>query len=763
MPLLRFSYICANKLMMKRFYPLFFLLIALSAAAQDQQWGSYFSYYNVVDLAQSSARVFSASESAMFTQNQANGELKTITSVDGLKADGISAIYHSNAFGRTLVGNNTGLLIVVNNDGSIVNKIDIVQETTVAASKKKINHITENNGIAYIATDYGVSAFNLATLEFIDTYYLGPNGAEVPVLQSAVHNGYLYVITSGYGIRRGELTNPNLNDYSQWQEPYPGTWHTLADFNGTLFVTSDWAIYRVDDSGNMVFFGFLPSTILDMRVTNNYLVATSSGKVVAYNDDFLQAFQINTVGEPAVFTCAAVVGGKLFVGTTEKGVFSVDVTIFTIQNITPNGPLHNDIFALQKSPSNLWAVFGGYSTSHTPDNMLYGVSKYGENGWISIPDTEVLGARSISDITVNPNNENEVYLNSYQSGLLKVVDDVPVILYNDTNSSLEREQVTLTNSIRVIGGTFDSSGKLWMMNTRTKRPLKRFDGNAWTSYSFEDILPPTKDQEYGIMALDKNGTKWIPSTGSGLVAFNEGLDNKYIVVTEAEGLPSDFVNCVAIDHNNRVWIGTIRGLRTISSIERFTTEDVLTANNIVIMEDGLPQELFFEQTITDIRVDGANNKWVGTAAGAFLVSPDGQNTLFHFTKENSPLPSNIINDIEIDDVTGEVFFATDKGMVSYKGTSTAPSDDLSKVFVYPNPVRPGFEGDVKISGLIDNANIKITDIEGNLVYETTSEGGTVLWDTRAFGKHKVASGVYMIFIASEEGTETKVKKVMIVR
>ena len=141
----------------------------------------------------------------------------------------------------------------------------------------------------------------------------------------------------------------------------------------------------------------------------------------------------------------------------------------------------------------------------------------------------------------------------------------------------------------------------------------------------------------------------------------------------------------------------------------------------------------------------------------------GSKRLFHFTKQNSPLPSDNINDIEIDNVTGEVFFATDKGMVSYRGTSTEASDDLSKVYVFPNPVRPGFQDDVKISGLVDEANIKITDIEGNLVYETTSEGGTVLWDTRAFGKYKVASGVYMIFISSEDGTQTKVKKLMIVR
>ena len=150
-------------------------------------------------------------------------------------------------------------------------------------------------------------------------------------------------------------------------------------------------------------------------------------------------------------------------------------------------------------------------------------------------------------------------------------------------------------------------------------------------------------------------------------------------------------------------------------------------------------------------------------AGVFLLSPNGQETIYHFTMENSPLPSNNINDIEIDGETGEVYFATDRGLVSFKGVSTRPAEDLSNVYVYPNPVRPGYEGTVKISGLIDNANVKITDIEGNLVYETTSEGGTIEWDTRAFGKHKVASGVYMIFIAAEDGVETKVKKVMIVR
>jgi ligand-binding sensor domain-containing protein len=758
---------------MKRFLPsIYILLCSISCLAQEQQWGSYFSYYNTIDLAQSASQVFAASESAMFAQNTLTGELKTITSVDGLKADDITTIYHSSTYGRTLVGNSTGLLIIVNNDNSIVTKIDIVQETTVAASKKRINHICEANGVAYISTDYGVSSLNLATLEFIGTYYLGPNGAEIPVLQAAVHNESLYVITSTYGIRRGYLGNPNLNDYNQWEPVFTGTWYNMAEFNGELFITNGGALFRAQDDGNTALLATLPSEIIDLRQSNNRLLATGTNRVVAFNEQFLQEFQINTVGVPATFTCAAIVGGKLYVGTTQKGVFGIDVANYSINNITPNGPLRNRIFSLEKTAASLWAVYGGYGFYFDPDDAQYGASKFTTNeGWLNIPYEElsVLGRiQSISDITINPNNQDEVWLNSHKSGLLKLVGNVPTTFYNTTNSPLQNEQFSNTQSVRVNGGAFDKAGNLWMMNSMTTSPLKVLKAGSssqWAAYSFVNIATEAnlKQENYGKIVIDNNNTKWIPTTDNGVIAFNDELSNKLIKITDDNGMPSNYAKCVAIDNNNRLWIGTTNGLRIISSVQRFVTEDMLTATNIVILEDGLAQELMYEQTISDIKVDGANNKWIATTAGAFLVSPDGQNTLFHFTRQNSPLPSNNIIDIEIDNTTGEVFFATEKGMVSYKGTSTAASDNLSNVYVFPNPVRPGYQGDVNISGLIDNANIKITDIEGNLVYETTSEGGTVLWDTRAFGKHKVASGVYMIFISAEDGVETKVKKVMIVR
>jgi hypothetical protein len=270
----------------------------------------------------------------------------------------------------------------------------------------------------------------------------------------------------------------------------------------------------------------------------------------------------------------------------------------------------------------------------------------------------------------------------------------------------------------------------------------------------------------GRIAIDKKGTKWLATNREGVLGFNEST-NKFKKITigaDTGNLPVFDVRAVAVDNRDQLWIGTSSGLRVLPNVGSFFTDSQLKTNSIIILDNNLAQELLYEQFITDIVVDGANNKWIGTLdSGIFLVSPNGQQTIYHFTAANSPLPSNSINDIDINNLTGEVFIATDKGLISFKGTSTTANDNLNNVYIYPNPVRPEYTGTVKIAGLLDKSNVKITDIEGNLVYETTSEGGTIEWDTTAFGKYKVASGVYMIFISAQDGNETKVKKVMIIR
>jgi hypothetical protein len=403
----------------------------------------------------------------------------------------------------------------------------------------------------------------------------------------------------------------------------------------------------------------------------------------------------------------------------------------------------------------------------------FGISKYSSNkGWELIPYNDLFQAKSISDLVINPNNQNQVYATSYFSGLLKINGE-NIELFNQANTGpngLESLVLSPPNpsyiDVRVNSPAFDKDGNLWVTNAFVEKAIKVLRTNGqWQSYSLAGIAPTVATGRYGPMAIDKNKTKWVPTINDGLIAFNEEYNNKFIVLNSTVGnLPSNDVRCVAIDNRNQLWIGTFSGLRVISSVDRFISETELTSNSIIIQEGDLAQELFYQQTILDIAVDGANRKWVSIAdGGVFLVSANGQQTIFQFTKNNSPIPSDNINDIEIDGVTGEVFFATDKGMVSFLGTSTKPSDSLGDVFVYPNPVRPGFLGTVKISGLTDKANVKITDIEGNLVYETTTSGGTIEWDTTAFGKHKVASGVYMVFVASQDGLDSTVKKIMIIR
>jgi ligand-binding sensor domain-containing protein len=372
-------------------------------------------------------------------------------------------------------------------------------------------------------------------------------------------------------------------------------------------------------------------------------------------------------------------------------------------------------------------------------------------------------------VTVNPKNEKQIFVSSYFSGLLKFDNDQLLTVYNKTNSGLETIFASdpLDSNIRIEQSTYDKEGNLWMTNGLVEKCLKVLKtDNQWASYNMTSILSNYFNTRFSKLVIDKNNTKWMATTTDGVVAFNEtNTTFKKITVGETLGnLPAEGVRALAIDNRNQLWIGTTKGLRVLSSTSNFESNEQMKANAIIILENGLAQELMYEQFITDIVVNGSNQKWIGTAdSGVFLFSSDGQQTIYHFTKDNSPLPSNVINDIDINPATGEVFFATDKGMVSFQGTSTRPADSLADVYVYPNPVRPDFLGTVKIAGLISKANIKISDIAGNLVYETTSEGGTIEWDTTAFGKYKVASGVYMIFIAAEDASDTVVKKVMIIR
>jgi len=744
----------------------FFLSHVLFAQSNNQLWKGYFSYNEIVDVSAGTGIVLAATQNTVFSQTTASSELTIHNSITGFKPESITALHYSETTRKIFAGNANGLLLVIQPDGSVTTKVDIINEVPVAPNKKKINDLYEHNGRLYIATDYGISVLDASTLEFISTYFIGTAGEETAVMQTTVLGNEIYAVTRDFGIRKATVSNPNLFDFNQWQTFTTGTWTGIVTFNNHLVAMNA-------DAKTYKFNGTLPQVILNqtqlglkLKTNGSELIITTMNHVFVLNQTFTQRANITSIPDfSVVFTAATVVGNKIYIGTQKDGLFSTDLTNPTVfENLSPNGPLQNYIFRVKKAPNLLWTVYGDYTFDYNPFPLdELGISNYDADlGWKTIPYSDLLEAKCLSDIAINPIQPNNIFISSYFSGVLELTGET-IFLHDASNSGPSGlEPFTPQPWVLNNSPAFDKNGNLWVTNRGTDKALKVLrTSNQWQSYDIGDYIT---NGRFAPMAIDKNQTKWLPTRDDGVIAFNDTQNNKTLAINSESGLPSTNVLCVAIDNRNQLWIGTAAGLRVLSSVDQFLRQNELNVSSIIIQEGDLAQELFYQQMIVDIAVDGANRKWVAIEnGGVFLVAADGQETIYRFDTSNSPLPSNTVNDIEIDGVSGEVFFATDKGMVSFLGTSTQPSDNLADVFVYPNPVRPGFSGTVKISGLTDKATVKITDIEGNLVHETTTAGGTIEWDTTAFGKYKVATGVYMIFISSEDGLQTTVKKVMIIR
>ena len=762
--------------MTKKIILLLLFVTAVHRAQTNQLWKGYFSYNGIKDITQTNNIFLAASENAIFSKNISTNEIQTINTIDGLSSQNISTIYASQIHKKTLIGYENGLLLLIDNaDNKIYRFFDIINKS-LPPTIKKINHFFEQGNTIYISCDFGIVQFNIATLLFGETYFIGSTVSDIKVNQTTIFNGRIFAATQDNGLKSADLTNPNLIDASQWTTVVQGSFQGIVSLPNVLVCTQLFG-QNLRSADGITFSNinpFLSPSSKSIRVAENQIIIATENQVLVYDNLLVLTSQINRTSLPDIptsFTTATILGNKIYIGTDNKGVVTLTTGTSTFEYISPSGPVKNEIFSINAQSSQLYAVYGSYKESLEPLGIQLGYSKYNlENGWTNYPISATDNVYDLVRVTVNPANENQIFIASHQNGLLKLENSVLIKRFDQTNSGLETLVVPgLPNyfNVRIEEPAFDRRGNLWLTNGIIKSPLKVLHTNGqWQSYNMEATLNDWTDARFSKLMIDKNNTKWMVSRSDGLIGFNEAFNNKFkrvAVGLEPGNLPS-IIQTAAIDTRNQVWIGTRRGLRILNSVDAFLDDQPMKANSIIILDNGLAQELLFEQFITDIVVDGANNKWVGTAdAGVFQFSPNGQQTLHHFTSENSPLPNNNVNDIDINPTTGEVFFATTKGMVSFKGTAIKAADNLENVVVFPNPVRPEFDGNLTITGLTNKANIKITDIEGNLVFEAISEGGSVEWNTTAFGKYRVASGVYIVFIASKDGLATKVKKIMIVR
>jgi len=772
-----------------------FFVLTIHAQDYSTLWEGHFSYLNIKDIVKGNDRVFAASENAVFIYDFQTNELETITTVDGLSGELISTIHFSEAYGLLVIGYDNGLIEIFNEtDQSVISVVDILQKATIPPNSKSINHFNENNNVIYIATDYGISVYNLERLEFGDTYFIGSAGSQIIVNETAISGDYIYAACGdSNGIKKGLLESGNLINYQEWNQLVDGTYNYITELQGKVFtVRNNKIIYEVLETSITELFSYA-SLPMDVKISNDNLVIVLSDSVFIYDENFNSenTLSLNEEYDTLITTAITTIEG-IYLGTTDFGLLKTSGSngqnVFT--EIHPNGPLRNNIFSVSAGYGNVWCTYGSYSLTYFPENKRYGVSHL-KDEWFNIPyDSLQYNARSLNKISINPFSPEQVFISSFGDGLLEIDNNEIINLFNQSNSGLESLIVPgapNVNSIRLTGSNFDREGKLWTLTGRVERPLKSYDpaSGQWVKYSFSELLPNPLTTEFGYsdVVIDANNTKWIGGYNLGLIGFNENGGSaslKNIFEQESSNLPSTYIRSLAIDKQNQLWIGTLKGLRVLYNTSNFFEEETVSTSAIIILEDGIPKELLEQQFISDILVDGSNNKWVATiGAGVFYFSSNGQETIFHFTKNNSPLPSNNINEIALDGNSGVIYFGSDRGLVSFNAGGSETQDELAAAFVYPNPVRPQFDtlnDKIKIKDISDNVNIKITDIEGNLVAEAESrtnlryrgynleiDGGTAYWNGKNLGNNQVASGVYLIMLSDLDTFETKVLKLMVIR
>ena len=766
-------------------------------------WEGHFSFNEIVDVATGTDKVYAASENAVFSFDLLTNEINTITTIEGLSGQSITTIRFSEQFNTLLIGYENGLIeLYFSATDQVLSVVDILERDNITPINRRINYFYEYENLIYIATNYGISVYDLDRLEFGDTYFMGNGGSQITVNQITVLNNEIYAAClNNNGVKKAHLSNPNLVDFSQWSTVQTGNYLTINTLITNVYaINTNRSLFRVAPGIPINILNF-PAVPEEAEVSDQYLNVTLPDEVLVYDDQIT----LVTTFEPnedfnTRFTSSIINNNEIFIGSSDLGVLSNRITQPSdYLQLLPNGPIKNSVFRIDASTGFVWATYGEFTEDLNPFPLnSEGISYFRSESWTNIPFDSLLGARELNKITPNPNNPSQVFISSFKDGILELNNFQPTVLYDETNSGLE--SLVLPGDpdfrgIRVSGAAFDNNGLLWSMTSRVARPLKSYDQNngAWRGYDFTELIgdPLLGEIGYFDLEVDNLGTKWIGAYTNGLIAYNENKPQPLKNLnSEEQNLPFQTVSAIALDQRNALWVGTVFGLRVLFNTAGFFEEALPTLNSIIILEDGIPRELLEDQYITDIKVDGSNNKWVGTSdSGVFYFSPDGQQTIYHFTEDNSPLPSNSINDISIDQNNGKVYFATSRGLVAFLAGGSAPGDNLSEAYVYPNPVRPEYEilgfdnlnditKGIKIAGLTEDVNIKITDIEGNLVAEAQSrinlrsstagynfaiDGGTAVWNGKNLANNIVASGVYVVMITDLDSFETKVLKLLIIR
>ncbi|MFV0392611.1 MAG: two-component regulator propeller domain-containing protein [Paludibacteraceae bacterium] len=753
--------------------------ISLSAQVAMGKWRTHLAYNAADIIEQSENKVFAVNEGSLFSVDKRDGSLEKYSKVTGLNGTLISKIGYDETNGVLLIVYRDGNIDFMSSNGvhnlpDFYNKLMNVEKT--------VNHILFHENTAYLATNFGIITLNMLKKEIQDTYYIGDNASEVNVLNTAIQNGTIYAVTEST-VYFASTSNQQLINFEVWSKmtslPGNGNLQSMVSFGNNLILLRGGNLYKQDTNGVW--------TILDqnkslthLKVSDTYLEAFSNSNVYVFDNQLVMNPVTNLTNvKDGIYDNAS---SKFWFGGDTRGI--AEYSLNGEPNFyKPEGPALNSTFKMRFAGNKLFVAPGGRWPAQylIPGHIMI----FEDNKWTNISHTTIEAVtnnviQDIIDIAVDPNDNSHFFAISYSSGLYEFQNNQFVKYYNNTNSALID---AFGNGMGYLGSNlkYDESGNLWVVLDLMGvgvRVLKS-DGNWAEFYSSAITSLPTVG-DFIIDNTNPNRKLLFASrynAGLGVFDDNGTIDNanddksifistfSYISNDKIATLKPENIHSIAQDQNGVFWLGTSEGPILINNPSEIFDSDFIATRVIIPRNDGsgLGDYLLEKEAITAIAIDGANRKWLGTkSSGVFLVSENGQETIQHFTTQNSPLLSNEIMTIAIHPTTGEVFFGTTSGLVSYQSDASEAQSAFQNVHVYPNPVRENFSGIITITGLVENTNLKITDVAGNLVAETTSNGSIATWDGKNRFGQKVSTGVYLAICVSPDGLQSATAKILIV-
>ena len=749
------------------------LLDSMTSSAQIPigSWREHFNYQSTLQVVKGD-QLYCATKTNLFSIDD-KGEIARFSKANGLNDIGVNAIGWDETSNQLIIAYQNSNIDILK--GSIVRNIADVLQSKVAGNKT-INHIYCKKGIAYLSTGLGIILVDLNRYEIKDSWIIGSNGSLTNINATIADNNFFYA-ASNEGLIKANANAPNLANYTNWSNisgtnglPL-GAVNFVGIINNQLVATKKDSIYIFNNNSWKVFYSDSSWQIINTSISSEKLHISQKNNSGNARVIILSSLGtiVNTLSKPGVISqprSAISDNNAVWVADQFGGLskFTNDVERFI-----PNGPagIASGEFAFSKT-----ALFSAAGSVNTAWNYLYnrdGIFKFGEGSWTSkgaFNTTQLDTTLDFITIAVDPIKQS-LWAGSYGGGLVQM-NESQTTIYKQNNSLLQ-SAIGDPKSCRVSGLAFDLNNNLWISNYGAPQPLKllKTDG-TWKSFSIPFNL--VENAVAQIVTDDYNQLWIISPKNNGLICYQYGNnidntnDDQWKLFKQGIGngnLPSNNILSIVKDKNNSIWVGTDDGIGVFNCTSSIFGNGGCDANLPIVQQDQFAGYLFKGEQVQCIAVDGANKKWVGTVNGVWLISSDGKKLIQHFTTANSPLLSNDVKKIGIDPQSGEVFFATFNGICSYRSTATAPNETFNNMMVFPNPVPAGYNGTIAIKGLTDNAIVKITELNGRLVYQTRSLGGQAIWNGKDYNGNKIASGVYLVIARNDSGEEKIITKIII--